>query len=1026
MQKCDNIKKNIVSSQNKEDKILSSSEKLGFCNTKQGGFMTDINKLNLSKYDVISVEKLEDLDSTGLLLRHKKSGARIAIVSNDDNNKVFSIGFKTPPYNDTGLQHILEHSTLCGSRKYPVKDPFVELCKGSLNTFLNAMTYPDKTVYPVASCNDVDFKNIMDVYMDAVFYPDIYNKPQIFKQEGWHYELENEDDELKINGVVYNEMKGVYSSPDDVLSRYTCVSLFPDTPYRFESGGEPAHIPELDYNEFLDYHKKFYHPVNSYIYLYGDMDVQERLDYLDREYLSDFDADDVEIDASIPAQKSFENDVFKEFNYAVTDDEPLENNAFLSYNKVVGTSLDAKLYLAMQILDYALIMAPGAKLKQALIDKNIGTDIYSSFETSVYQPIYSIIAKNADENKRQEFTDTINEVLSDIVKNGIDMRMIDAGINYYEFKYREADYGAYPKGLMYYLTMMDSWLYDENKPFIHIEAGKTFEQIKKEKESGLFEKIIEEWLVNNHHGSVISLVPKRNLEKELEDKTKSELADFKSKLTKEQIQQYVRETKELKEYQDEPSSQENLEKIPMLALKDIGKTPARLYIDEKEENGIKVIHHNMFTNRIAYIMMSFECKSVSDELVPYIGLLSSVLGLMDTDNFTYPELTNEININSGGLSSDSAIYTNNKELDKYQIRYEVKGKVLYEKIPFMLEMMHEIIYCTKFDDYKRLKEIISRTKSRIESSMTGMGHTVAMLYGMSQLSASGYYSNLMRGYGFYLFIQEIEKDFDNRKEEIAGTLNQLIKLIFTKENLVVSFNANDDGYDKFKAAFGDFAGKLNTDNYPAEIRKFKPCNVKTGFTSSSQVQYVARCGNFVDAGYKYTGALRVLKVIFGYDYLWINVRVKGGAYGCMSGFGKNGDMYMVSYRDPNLKKTNEIFDESVDYIKNFDVSDRDMLKFIIGTIGDMDTPMNPAAKGVRSFGAYISNVTIEDYQRERDEVLGATPEKIRELAPIVEAGLKQNHLCVVGNYKNINDESSMFDEIKPLFVSAVQNNSEEE
>ena len=988
--------------------------------------MTDINKLNLSKYDVISVEKLEDLDSTGLLLRHKKSGARIAIVSNDDNNKVFSIGFKTPPYNDTGLQHILEHSTLCGSRKYPVKDPFVELCKGSLNTFLNAMTYPDKTVYPVASCNDVDFKNIMDVYMDAVFYPDIYNKPQIFKQEGWHYELENEDDELKINGVVYNEMKGVYSSPDDVLSRYTCVSLFPDTPYRFESGGEPAHIPELDYNEFLDYHKKFYHPVNSYIYLYGDMDVQERLDYLDREYLSGFDADDVEIDASIPAQKSFENDVFKEFNYAVTDDEPLENNAFLSYNKVVGTSLDAKLYLAMQILDYALIMAPGAKLKQALIDKNIGTDIYSSFETSVYQPIYSIIAKNADENKRQEFTDTINEVLSDIVKNGVDMRMIDAGINYYEFKYREADYGAYPKGLMYYLTMMDSWLYDENKPFIHIEAGKTFEQIKKEKESGLFEKIIEEWLVNNHHGSVISLVPKRNLEKELEDKTKSELADFKSKLTKEQIQQYVRETKELKEYQDEPSSQENLEKIPMLALKDIGKTPARLYIDEKEENGIKVIHHNMFTNRIAYIMMSFECKSVSDELVPYIGLLSSVLGLMDTDNFTYPELTNEININSGGLSSDSAIYTNNKELDKYQIRYEVKGKVLYEKIPFMLEMMHEIIYCTKFDDYKRLKEIISRTKSRIESSMTGMGHTVAMLYGMSQLSASGYYSNLMRGYGFYLFIQEIEKDFDNRKEEIAGTLNQLIKLIFTKENLVVSFNANDDGYDKFKAAFGDFAGKLNTDNYPAEIRKFKPCNVKTGFTSSSQVQYVARCGNFVDAGYKYTGALRVLKVIFGYDYLWINVRVKGGAYGCMSGFGKNGDMYMVSYRDPNLKKTNEIFDESVDYIKNFDVSDRDMLKFIIGTIGDMDTPMNPAAKGIRSFGAYISNVTIEDYQRERDEVLGATPEKIRELAPIVEAGLKQNHLCVVGNYKNINDESSMFDEIKPLFVSAVQNNSEEE
>ena len=978
----------------------------------------------LSAYELLDKKNIEELNSTGYLLRHKKTGARVALMENDDENKVFNIGFRTPPSDSTGVPHIMEHSVLCGSRDFPVKDPFVELVKGSLNTFLNAMTYPDKTMYPVASCNDQDFQNLMHVYLDAVFHPNIYKEEKIFRQEGWHYEMDSVDSPLSVNGVVYNEMKGAFSSPEDMLDREIMTVLYPDTTYFHESGGDPKDIPNLTYEEFLDFHRKYYHPSNCYIYLYGNMDMAEKLEWIDENYLSQYDY--LKVDSEIAVQKAFEKPVSCTVDYPVSADEEDEEQAYLSYNVVVGTSLDADLYLAFQVLEYALLSAPGAPLKQALLDAGIGHDILSSYENGSAQPYFSVIAKQAREDQKEEFVNVVRDTLSSIVKNGFDRKALQAGINYYEFRYREADFGGYPKGLMYGLQMMDSWLYDENKPFIHIEAGKTFEQIKKEKESGIFEKIIEEWLVNNHHGSVISLVPKRNLEKELEDKTKSELADFKSKLTKEQIQQYVRETKELKEYQDEPSSQENLEKIPMLALKDIGKTPARLYIDEKEENGIKVIHHNMFTNRIAYIMMSFECKSVSDELVPYIGLLSSVLGLMDTDNFTYPELTNEININSGGLSSDSAIYTDNKELDKYQIRYEVKGKVLYEKIPFMLEMMHEIIYCTKFDDYKRLKEIISRTKSRIESSMTGMGHTVAMLYGMSQLSASGYYSNLMRGYGFYLFIQEIEKDFDNRKEEIAGTLNQLIKLIFTKENLVVSFNANDDGYDKFKAAFGDFAGKLNTDNYPVEIRKFKPCNVKTGFTSSSQVQYVARCGNFVDAGYKYTGALRVLKVIFGYDYLWINVRVKGGAYGCMSGFGKNGDMYMVSYRDPNLKKTNEIFDESVDYIKNFDVSDRDMLKFIIGTIGDMDTPMNPAAKGVRSFGAYISNVTIEDYQRERDEVLGATPEKIRELAPIVEAGLKQNHLCVVGNYKNINDESSMFDEIKPLFVSAVQNNSEEE
>ena len=443
-----------------------------------------------------------------------------------------------------------------------------------------------------------------------------------------------------------------------------------------------------------------------------------------------------------------------------------ENNAFLSYNKVVGTSLDAKLYLAMQILDYALIMAPGAKLKQALLDKNIGTDIYSSFESSVYQPVYSIIAKNADESRRQEFIDTVEQVLSDIAGNGIDMRMIDAGINYYEFKYREADYGPYPKGLMYYLTMMDSWLYDDNKPFIHIEAGKTFEQIKAEKDSGLFENIIRTWLIENHHGSVISLVPERGLEKIKEDECREKLAGQKAAMSDQQLEQLVRDTAELKAYQDEPSSQQELEKIPMLELKDIGKTPARLYIDKKELSGTDVIHHNMFTNRIAYIMMSFDCKSVSEELIPYVGLLAAVLGLMDTEHYSYPELTNEININTGGISTDAAICTDSKDFEKYQIRYEVKGKALFEKIPFMLEMMHEIIYCTRFDDEKRLKEIIARTKSRLESSMTGMGHTVAMLYGMSQFSVSGYYSNLMRGYGFYKLIQKLDSEFDTKKKGI--------------------------------------------------------------------------------------------------------------------------------------------------------------------------------------------------------------------------------------------------------------------
>lgn len=968
--------------------------------------------LRLDKYTLLEEKKLEDLNSTGLLLKHNKSGARVVVLSNDDENKVFSIGFKTPPYNDTGLQHIIEHSVLCGSRKYPVKDPFVELCKGSLNTFLNAMTYPDKTVYPVASCNDVDFKNIMDVYMDAVFYPNIYSKPQIFKQEGWHYELEDADSKLEYNGVVYNEMKGAYSSPDEVLSSFTFVSLFPDTCYSKESGGDPKKIPQLTYEEFLNYHKNYYHPENSYIYLYGNMDVQERLDYLDSEYLKEFDR--INMNTQIGLQKPFNKMVTMVKEYAITQDESLENNTYLSYNVVVGTTLNEKLYLAMQILDYALVLAPGAKLKQALIDKGIGTDIYSSYESSVYQPVYSIIAKNANESQKQDFIDTIKEVLLDIATNGIDERSILAGINYYEFKYREADFGSYPKGLMYGLQLMDSWLYDETKPFMHIEAGKTFDLIKEEAKSGLFETIIKEQLLENNHSSLIVLIPKKNLTEEMEDAVEEELQKYKATLTEEQISTIIKDTKELESYQDETSSQEELESIPMLAIKDIKREAAPLYIDKKQVADIDVIHHNMFTNKIAYTLITFDCKNVPEDLVPYIGLLSSVLGFIDTTNYSYAELANEININSGGITTSASIYTNSKDFSKYSIMYEVRAKTLYEKVDFSFEIIKQILFESKFTEYKRLKEIVATVKSRIESSMTTAGHSVAMLEAMSQFSETSYYSNLMRGYGFYKLMEKLDSDFDNLKEDIAAKLSSLVKLIFRADNMIVSYTSNEEGYEKLAKPMTQFVAQLEKDKLDVAVREFKQVHVKTAYTSSSQVQYVARCGNYVREGFHFTGALKVLKVIFSYDYLWINVRVKGGAYGCMSGFYRNGDSYFASYRDPNLSKTNKIYEEAPNYIRNFTVSDRDMVKYIIGTIGEMDTPMNPSAKGMRSFGAYISDVSYEDMQRERDEVLNAKQKDINQLADLVESIIKQDYLCVVGNAKQINDESGMFDAIRNL------------
>ncbi len=527
----------------------------------------------LSAYELIKEKEIREMNSIGVILRHKKTGAKLFLMINDDENKVFSIGFRTPADNSTGCQHILEHSVLCGSEKFPVKDPFVELVKGSLNTFLNAMTYPDKTVYPVASCNEQDFKNLMDVYLDAVFHPNIYHEPKIFMQEGWHYELEEEDAPLSINGVVYNEMKGAFSSPESLLDRAIAHELFPDTCYGFESGGDPSQIPNLTYEAFLDYHRQFYHPSNSYIYLYGNMDMEERLCWLDEAYLSKYEAR--KIDSTIQFQKPFARPVEKELFYSITEDEEEENHAYLSVNTVVETNLDPKLYVAFQILEYTLLDAPGAPIKQALVDAGIGDDVFGGYENGILQPYFSVIAKNADKEQKGEFLAVVKGTLRKLADQGIDRKSLLAGLNYYEFRYREADYGSAPKGLMYGLWCMDSWLYDGD-PMMHLEYQETFDFLKQAAEEGYFEGLIRKYLLDNPFEVIISLLPKKNLTAEEEQVLAKKLATYKDSLPQSQVLDIKKQTKELRKYQETPSSQDDLKKIPMLKREDIGREPERL------------------------------------------------------------------------------------------------------------------------------------------------------------------------------------------------------------------------------------------------------------------------------------------------------------------------------------------------------------------------------------------------------------------------------------------------------------------
>ena len=969
----------------------------------------------LQTYDLLQQRTLQDLDSEGYLLRHKKSGAHVLLMENQDENKVFSIGFRTPTKDSTGVPHILEHSVLCGSKNFPVKDPFVELAKGSLNTFLNAMTYPDKTVYPVASCNEKDFQNLMHIYMDAVLYPNIYRHEEIFKQEGWSYNLESADDELTYNGVVYNEMKGAFSSPEGVLERVVLNSLFPDTTYANESGGDPEVIPELRYEQFLEFHSKYYHPSNSYIYLYGDMDMEEKLIWLDRMYLSAFDAQS--IDSEIGLQKPFAAMRELEMNYSISSNEDENDNTFLSYNKVIGTSLDKELYQAFQVLDYALLSAPGAPLKKVLIEEGIGKDIMGSYENGIYQPTFSVIAKNANADQKDAFVKLIEDTLRGIVQKGIDKKSILAGINYHEFRYREADFGSYPKGLIYGLQMLDSWLYDEDKPFLHVEATETFAWLKQQVNTGYFEQLIQTYFLDNTHGSVVVVKPEKGRTARMEKELAKKLADYKDSLSEAQVEQIVEQTHALAAYQESKDSIADKEKIPVLRREDISREITPMQNEELQLCGTPVIYHEVQTNGIGYLDLLFDLSGVSAELLPYVGILQAVLGIIDTEHYEYGELFNEINVHTGGIGTSLELYADATKVKEKEFRatFEIKTKALYDKLPVAFEMMKEILTRSRLDDEKRLKEILSMTKSRLQMRFQSAGHSTAALRAMSYLSPISKFKDMTAGIAYYEVIQAIEEHFEERKEELIANLQKLTKMLFRGDNMMLSFTAAREGL----AGLEEMICELK-DGLFAETVEDTACILhcekrNEGFATSSKVQYVARAGNFIDEGKEYTGALQILKVILGYEYLWHNIREKGGAYGCMSNFTRFGEGYFVSYRDPNLEKTNAVYEGVVEYLKQFSVSDRDMTKYIIGTISNMDQPMTPAAKGDRSMNLYMRHISEEMIQKEREEVLDACEEDIRALADIVEAVLRNNYFCVIGSEEKIEEQKDLFMEIRSIF-----------
>lgn len=959
------------------------------------------------KYELKFEKFMPDTKADCYYLIHKKTGMKVLVLSNDDNNKVFSIGFKTKSDNSTGVAHILEHSVLCGSENYPIKDPFIELVKGSLNTFLNAMTYPDKTLYPVASTNEKDFRNLMSVYLDAVFKPNIYRNKEIFMQEGWHYCLDDINGELSYSGVVYNEMRGAYSSVSDILEREVEKSIYNNHFYGNDSGGDPLDIPKLGYEEFLEFHRTHYHPSNAYLYLYGDMDINETLEYIDETYVGKYDRIDA---CTIEIPKAEDCIPIVKSPYPVADKNELNDTAYFSFNVAIDIREDPNLYKALEVLSYVLVNAPGAPVSKALYEAGIGQDVSSEFVAVYAKPLFTIEAANTNEERFEEFKEIINKVLKEQVEKGVDRQALLGAINASEFRFREGDYGAYPKGLIYYLTALDYWNYNDDNPVLYLEQLSMFDFLKKNIDTGYFEKVIQERILDNKHQSVVCVYPKLDLQKEIDERVSKELAAYKAGLSKEELEGIVRMNKELERYQS--SEEENKDCLPLLKKEDIGKKAITYSIEEKQIAGHTLLWHECDTNGISYVKLMFEADELQECYLPYLGMLSSVLGLVDTKSYPYHELRNEINIHLGGMSVDTYNALSAKDKDEYRFFLILKFKCLEDKLDKAIELAKEILIQSSFDNKTRIKEILQETKTAIEESAIQSGNAVAALRAASMISRANRVSDLTKGLAYYDRLNYVLENYDREYPNLLKIFQDLLNNIVSKEKLVLSLTSDKTVIPVLENKIKNFVSELGMSGKLAEFEYERDEYVNLGIIApSSTVQYVARVGDCGD-DFKYHGSLQVLKVLLSFDYLWNEIRVKGGAYGCSSSILRNGIGTFTSYRDPHLSETEKVYEGIPEYLDKIELSDRDINKYIIGAISQLDTPLSNSLKGLKALNSYLSGVSHEDYQRERDEILNTKLSDIRAAAKIVEKLLSKRYVCTIGSKEVLNKEKDRFDKLR--------------
>lgn len=962
-------------------------------------------------YKLIQEKHIKDVNSDCVLLEHEKTGAKVFLMKNDDDNKTFGIGFKTLPKDNTGICHIIEHSVLSGSRKFQTKEPFMDMVKISMATFLNALTFPDKTIYPVSSRNEKDFKNLMDVYMDAVFYPVMKKDRRIFMQEGWHYELENAEDELNIKGVVYNEMKGAYSVPETTLYYRVNNALCPDTVYAMESGGEPYEIPNLTYENFCDFHSKYYHPSNSYIYLYGDCDMEERLEFLDREYLSNFEKE--KIDNFEGNQKPFENtkNVFDE--YSVSKDEDTKNKTFLAYSSCFGESNGLKDGIIEKLLSEILVDMQGAYLKEALLKANICEDVSSISMESTKFSSFGVYVINSEREYLDKFKEIVENVLREVVKNGIGKEKLIAVLNRTEFSIREL-LNSTTAGVEYFFSIFDTWLYG-GSPMDSLTFDEALSEIREDiLNNRLLERVIEEKILNNNHKAFIVLSPSAGLNDKKDLAQKEWLKRYKDSLSQIQIEKIIENTKNLIEYQQTESTEEQKATIPKLKIEDIDKETLKIPNEVEKIEDITVLKHNIFTSGINYVDICFDLKHISKDEIVYLSLVENLLKSLDKKSMTYKDFSVETFLRCGGVSTSITTLTNAKNREKFVPKFVVSVKFLGEKLKETVELLKVLLKETIFTDKNRIKEEVLSIKGELEQDVLGAGHMYGINRAKSYFSNKACYDERFKGLDYLKFIQDLAENFDDRIDNVLEKMEFVYNRMFKQNETIVNITTTEENFEEIKKAFVECVKEFPRFEDISYDFTFERENLKEGIATSSDVNYVTFAGDLKKLGIEYSGSFSLLSKILSTTHMHNNIRAIGGAYGAGLSITRDSEMLMFSYRDPNLKSTKETFNSVGKYVSEMEITEEELESFKISLVKDFNPLLTPKHKGYTSMVMYITGSDEKELELYLGQLLNTKLEDLRELGKVIDEVLSQDGFVVVGNTNKIKENSKEFKNIVVL------------